>query len=160
MLLLNCQKLLASINISISNSDDHLRNHGFLLTDEGWRLSPAYGVNPSIDKQGLALNIDMDSNALDFDLARSVGEFFMLDQNSMNKIISEIMAASVPTKAGVIPEGTKDGVNSTFTLPGGDKYKETLWRTLLGPRLTKEFTLVRNDVLQKMRVLYLGKLFV
>ena len=41
-----------------------------------------------------------------------------------------------------------------------DKYKETLWRTLLGPRLTKEFTLVRNDVLQKMRVLYLGKLFV
>jgi hypothetical protein len=42
----------------------------------------------------------------------------------------------------------------------GDKYKETLWRTLLGPRLTKEFTLVRNDVLQKMRVLYLGKLLV
>ena len=41
-----------------------------------------------------------------------------------------------------------------------DGYKETLWRTLLGPRLTKEFTLVRNDVLQKMRVLYLGKLFV
>ena len=41
-----------------------------------------------------------------------------------------------------------------------DNYKETLWRTLLGPRLTKEFTLVRNDVLQKMRVLYLGKLLV
>jgi serine/threonine-protein kinase HipA len=77
-------------NISISNSDDHLRNHGFLLTDEGWRLSPAYDVNPSIDKQGLALNIDMDNNALDFDLARSVGEFFMLDLTSMDKIISEV----------------------------------------------------------------------
>jgi len=78
-------------NISISNSDDHLRNHGFLLTDAGWRLSPAFDVNPSIDKQGLALNIDMDNNALDFDLARSVGEFFMLDLTSMNKIISEVV---------------------------------------------------------------------
>ncbi len=77
-------------NISISNSDDHLRNHGFLLTDAGWRLSPAFDVNPSIDKQGLALNIDMDNNALDLDLARSVGEFFMLDLTSMDKIISEV----------------------------------------------------------------------
>jgi len=77
-------------NISISNSDDHLRNHGFLLTDEGWRLSPAFDLNPSIDKQGLALNIDMDNNSLDFDLARSVGEFFMLDLTAMDKIISEV----------------------------------------------------------------------
>jgi serine/threonine-protein kinase HipA len=77
-------------NISISNTDDHLRNHGFILTDKGWRLSPAFDVNPSIDKQGLALNIDMDNNALDFDLARSVGEFFMLDLSSMDKIISEV----------------------------------------------------------------------
>jgi serine/threonine-protein kinase HipA len=77
-------------NISISNTDDHLRNHGFLLSDEGWRLSPAFDVNPSIDKQGLALNIDTDNNALDFDLVRSVGEFFMLDTRSMDKIILEV----------------------------------------------------------------------
>ena len=42
-------------NISISNTDDHLRNHGFLLSNKGWRLSPAYDINPSIDKDGLAL---------------------------------------------------------------------------------------------------------
>ena len=77
-------------NISISNTDDHLRNHGFILTDKGWRLSPAFDVNPSIDKQGLALNIDMDNNALDFDLARSAGEFFMLDKSSMDKIITDV----------------------------------------------------------------------
>ncbi len=77
-------------NISISNSDDHLRNHGFLLTNAGWRLSPAFDINPSVDKQGLALNIDMDNNALDFDLAKSTGEFFMLDLTSMDKIISEV----------------------------------------------------------------------
>lgn len=77
-------------NVSISNTDDHLRNHGFLLSEKGWRLSPAFDVNPSIDKQGLALNIDTDNNSLDFDLVRSVGEFFMLDIASMDNIIREV----------------------------------------------------------------------
>ena len=77
-------------NISISNTDDHLRNHGFLLSEDGWRLSPAFDVNPSIDKQGLALNIDMDNNALDFELAKSVGEFFMLNTDMMSKILTEV----------------------------------------------------------------------
>lgn len=77
-------------NVSISNTDDHLRNHGFLLSEKGWRLSPAFDVNPSIDKQGLALNIDTDNNTLDFDLVRSVGEFFMLEIASMDKIIREV----------------------------------------------------------------------
>lgn len=53
-------------NIAISNTDDHLRNHGFLLRDNGWHLSPAYDINPSIDKDGLALNVDQDDNSLDF----------------------------------------------------------------------------------------------
>jgi len=77
-------------NIAISNSDDHLRNHGFILSEKGWRLSPAFDVNPSADKQGLALNIDTDNNSMDYDLARSVGEFFMLDLPSMDKIINEV----------------------------------------------------------------------
>jgi serine/threonine-protein kinase HipA len=63
-------------NIAISNTDDHLRNHGFILTEHGWRLSPAFDINPSTEKTGLALNIDMDNNALNFDLAKSIGEFF------------------------------------------------------------------------------------
>jgi serine/threonine-protein kinase HipA len=77
-------------NIAISNTDDHLRNHGFILSDKGWRLAPAYDINPSIDKHELALNIDTDNNALDLDLARSVGEFFMLNTAAMDKIIEEI----------------------------------------------------------------------
>ncbi|MCD6543289.1 MAG: HipA domain-containing protein [Flavobacteriaceae bacterium] len=77
-------------NIAISNTDDHLRNHGFILTEKGWILSPAYDINPSIDKDGLALNIDMDDNALDYDLAKSVGEFFRLNNGQMNKIIEEV----------------------------------------------------------------------
>ena len=80
-------------NIAISNTDDHLRNHGFLLTEDGWILSPAYDINPSIDKDGLALNIDMDNNALDFDLAKSVGEYFRLNETAMETIIDEVLAA-------------------------------------------------------------------
>jgi serine/threonine-protein kinase HipA len=79
-------------NISISNTDDHLRNHGFLLSNKGWRLSPAYDINPSIDKDGLALNIDMDNNALDFDLAKSVGEYFMLNTKQMEEILTQIIS--------------------------------------------------------------------
>ena len=44
-------------NQSILNTDDHLRNHGFLLTSEGWRLSPVYDLNPFVEKDGLSLNI-------------------------------------------------------------------------------------------------------
>lgn len=77
-------------NISISNTDDHLRNHGFMLSKEGWILSPAYDLNPSIDKDGLALNIDMDNNALDFELAKSVGEYFRLTTKEMDQILTEV----------------------------------------------------------------------
>ena len=77
-------------NIAISNTDDHLRNHGFILTDKGWILSPAYDLNPSIEKDGLSLNIDMDDNALSYDLAKSVGEYFRLSENEMNAILSEV----------------------------------------------------------------------
>lgn len=78
-------------NIAISNTDDHLRNHGFILTKEGWILSPAYDLNPSIDKDGLALNIDTDNNDLDFELAKSVGEYFRLSTTQMETILQEVL---------------------------------------------------------------------
>jgi serine/threonine-protein kinase HipA len=80
-------------NIAISNTDDHLRNHGFILTAKGWKLSPAYDLNPSIDKDGLAINIDADDNALDYELAKSVGKYFQLNEIEMNVIIKKIQKA-------------------------------------------------------------------
>lgn len=80
-------------NITISNTDDHLRNHGFILSDKRWRLLPAYDLNPSIDKAGLALNTDMDNNMLDYDLVKSVGVFFRLGEKEMDKIIEEVRAS-------------------------------------------------------------------
>lgn len=79
-------------NIAISNTDDHLRNHGFILTEKGWVLSPAYDLNPSIEKDGLSLNIDMDDNALNFDLAKSVGEYFRLSNTEMETILNEVLS--------------------------------------------------------------------
>ena len=81
-------------NIAVSNTDDHLRNHGFILKEDGWRLSPAYDINPSIDKDGLALNIDTDDNALSFQLAKSVGEFFQLNNQQMDEIINEVITVT------------------------------------------------------------------
>lgn len=85
-------------NIAISNTDDHLRNHGFILTKNGWILSPAYDLNPSIDKDGLALNINTESNALDFELAKSVGEYFRLNRSQMENIIQEVLRATLNWK--------------------------------------------------------------
>jgi serine/threonine-protein kinase HipA len=92
-------------NIAISNTDDHLRNHGFIITNNGWELSPAYDLNPSIDKDGLALNIDMDNNALDYDLAKSVGIYFRLDENQMNAILDEVFTAVASWKEMAIKIG-------------------------------------------------------
>jgi serine/threonine-protein kinase HipA len=94
-------------NIAISNTDDHLRNHGFILNKTGWQLSPAFDINPSIDKDGLSLNIDSDNNALDFDLAMSVGEYFQLKETEMVAILSEIKAVVKNWKA----EASKIGIS-------------------------------------------------
>ncbi|PKA99669.1 serine/threonine-protein kinase HipA [Flavobacteriaceae bacterium MAR_2009_75] len=85
-------------NITVSNTDDHLRNHGFILKSKGWILSPAYDINPSIDKDGLALNIDMENNSLDLELAKSVGEYFRLDDKQMDTIIEEVLETVVQWK--------------------------------------------------------------
>lgn len=81
------------LNIAISNTDDHLRNHGFLLSKHGWKLAPAFDLNPSIDKSGLSLNIDMSNNDLDLLLAKSVGAHFSLNEAQMNHIIDEVKSA-------------------------------------------------------------------
>lgn len=76
-------------NIAVSNCDDHLRNHGFLLTPKGWTLSPAYDINPDEHGMGLKLNISEDDNSLDFELALSAAAYFGLDNATSNEIINQ-----------------------------------------------------------------------
>ncbi|MCC5835068.1 MAG: type II toxin-antitoxin system HipA family toxin [Opitutales bacterium] len=80
-------------NICINNTDDHLRNHGFLLSEQGWRLSPAYDLNAQPWRTGLALNIDENSNACDVDLAREVGKYFRLSTKQQEQIIKQVSSA-------------------------------------------------------------------
>lgn len=77
-------------NIMISNTDDHLRNHGFLLTSKGWELSPAYDLNPSVDKDHLSLMINESDSTLDLELAKSVGIYFRLTISEMEEIIAQV----------------------------------------------------------------------
>jgi len=80
-------------NIAISNTDDHLRNHGFLLTDKGWKLSPAYDLNPIVGKHGLHLNITDTDNSLDYQLAFDVKDFFRLSQDEATQIYNVVINA-------------------------------------------------------------------
>ena len=93
-------------NIAVSNCDDHLRNHGFILTSKGWTLSPAYDINPDEKGSGLTLNISENDNSLDFELALSVIGYFGISTIKAQEILNEIKNAvsnwqSLATKHGV-----------------------------------------------------------
>jgi len=77
-------------SISVSNTDDHLRNHGFLLTERGWILSPAYDINPNETGMELSLNISENDNSLDYELALDIAEYFRLKKEKASLIITEI----------------------------------------------------------------------
>jgi serine/threonine-protein kinase HipA len=77
-------------NILILNTDDHLRNHGFLLTKSGWELSPAYDMNPNEFGTGLKLNINDSNNDLDVSLAIEVSKYFKLSEENSNRILCEM----------------------------------------------------------------------
>ncbi len=79
--------------ICVSNTDDHLRNHGFILTDGGWLLSPAYDINPVETGTGLKLNISDEDNSLDIELALGVSSFFRVTKKRTAEIIKEVQAA-------------------------------------------------------------------
>ncbi|MCI1189824.1 HipA domain-containing protein [Hymenobacter sp. DH14] len=80
-------------NICVSNTDDHLRNHGFLLTPQGWCLSPAFDLNPIRHGQGLKLNISETDNALDLDLAREVAPYFRLSAAQADTVLTQVVHA-------------------------------------------------------------------
>jgi serine/threonine-protein kinase HipA len=89
----NVEKDLAELwqrivfSLFVSNTDDHLRNHGFILTERGWILSPAFDINPNEDGSGLSLNISLDDNSLDLDLTLEVADYFRLsNENALKKI--------------------------------------------------------------------------
>ena len=63
-------------SIAVSNTDDHLRNHGFLLSNDGWHLSPMFDVNPNIYGNTMALNINGYDNTMDFELVKDTAQYY------------------------------------------------------------------------------------
>lgn len=81
-----------AFNIVIGNSDDHMRNHGFLLTNKGWTLAPAYDINPTtLRNQGLLINRDTAEASLR--LLLESAEDYMLPKSEAHSIIAQVKAA-------------------------------------------------------------------
>ena len=78
-----------AFSIAIGNSDDHFRNHGFLLTPKGWTLSPAYDLNPTFnDHQSLLINAT--TNRSDLQLLLASSEEYMISKEEATHIIEEV----------------------------------------------------------------------
>ena len=79
-------------NMAVSNTDDHLRNHGFLLTANGWFISPMYDVNPVPEGNVLALNVTDTDNSISFDLAIETASFYGLSKDKGSHIVNQTVS--------------------------------------------------------------------
>lgn len=82
-----------AFNVAIGNRDDHLRNHGFVLGATGWRLAPAFDVNPNIDKAEHVLNIDDVDNRPSLQTVLSTAAFYGLTEERGRQIVEEVASA-------------------------------------------------------------------
>ncbi len=82
-----------AFNVCVSNVDDHLRNHGFLLEEAGWKLAPAYDMNPVATGTGLTLNISETDNAQDLELVLEVAAPFRVKPVRASEILAEVRSA-------------------------------------------------------------------
>ena len=88
----NLQELYRRVafNICIGNTDDHFRNHGFLLTSKGWTLAPAYDMNPTLNEYQ-SLLVSSTSNKAELGILLDTCEDYMLNRKIAEKIISEVI---------------------------------------------------------------------
>ena len=78
----------------VSNTDDHLRNHSFMLEPSGWALTPAYDMNPDRFGEGLKLNVSESDNAQDLNLAMQVAGYFRLTPERARVCMLEVVQAA------------------------------------------------------------------
>lgn len=109
-------------SILISNTDDHLRNHGFLWAGPvGWRLSPAYDLNPvptDIKPRVLTTAIDLDDGTASLKLAYEVAPYFDLNSREAREIAGEVGKAVASWRKEAakfgLPEAEMDRMASAF----------------------------------------------
>jgi serine/threonine-protein kinase HipA len=105
-------------SICVSNTDDHLRNHGFMLHRTGWALAPAYDMNANPHGAGLTLNISETDNAQDIDLALSVAPVFRIEKKRADDMVAQTMDAVKRWRAvatnHAIPRAAQDRMQPAF----------------------------------------------
>jgi serine/threonine-protein kinase HipA len=91
----DCEQLFRRVllNIRIHNTDDHLRNHGFLVDPAGIRLSPAYDINPTVDRRELSLAIDETETTCDVSVAMSAHKAYGISGSQADAALKSIEAA-------------------------------------------------------------------
>lgn len=77
-------------NVIVGNRDDHLRNHGFIRTPAGWRLAPAFDINPSTSKDEHVLALDAYSRQPDLDVVISTADLYRLSPQKTKQIIQQV----------------------------------------------------------------------
>jgi serine/threonine-protein kinase HipA len=80
-------------NVAVSNRDDHLRNHGFMLKQDGWTLAPAFDMNPNIDQAEHVLNLDDRDNRPSIATVLSTADFYGLQASQAEQIVDEVLKA-------------------------------------------------------------------
>jgi serine/threonine-protein kinase HipA len=110
-----------AFSVLISNTDDHLRNHGFLHErGESWRLSPAFDLNPNPEpgRKYLNTNIDEGDNTASVDLVLDVAEYFRLTAAQAAGVLHEIVEAVSQWKTVAAGHGLSaaeiDGMERAF----------------------------------------------
>jgi len=79
-------------NVAVGNRDDHLRNHGFLLGRQGWRLAPAFDMNPDIDKGEHVLNLDDSDHRPDLETVLATAPFYGLDEHQAGSLLNQVLS--------------------------------------------------------------------
>lgn len=91
----DCEQLFRRVlfNIRIHNTDDHLRNHGFFVDEQGIQLSPAYDINPSVDRNELSLAIDETETACDVSVAMNAHKSYGITAAQANEALRAVDTA-------------------------------------------------------------------
>jgi len=116
----DCLQLFRRVlfNIITHNTDDHLRNHGFFVDENGIRLSPAYDINPSVDRHELTLAINEVETACDVSIAMEASEHYGVKPREAADILKKVQGAVVDWRAEAtrlnIPKSEQDLMANAF----------------------------------------------
>lgn len=77
-------------NVATAHRDDHLRNHGFIRSPAGWRLAPAFDMNPSFTKEEHVLSLDLYHRRPDLDVVFETSGYYRLDKDRADAIIHKV----------------------------------------------------------------------